>query len=255
MEKQFSIDRMLLLARSIFVQNKSKDLRLALVVAGVMAVIGLMHPITGTYHILFGAEVIVWMVMAGTTYKMMTNQPRAMAYLTLPASTAEKTVVTIAYLNIYYFVLLAASSFIGFYIGQFLHNTIAILPFFRDFVVSPEGHTFSLSSVELSSGRPSKLLYNMMWVSILLFGSIYFKKNAILKTLLTAFVFGFSIFILDMIVIASAGYAFSLSMNNINMDFPDIPQWIENVTYYTVPSVITLFFWFMTYLRLKETEA
>ena len=236
MEKQFSIDRMMLLARSIFVQNKSKDLRLALVIAGVMAVIGLLRSITGTYHILFGAEVIVWMVMAGTTYKMMSNQPRAMAYLTMPASTAEN------------------SSFIGFYLGQILHNAIVILPFFRDFASSPEGHTFSLSSVEFSSGNPSKLLYNMMWVSILLFGSIYFKKYAILKTLLTACVFGFAIFILDIIVVACVGSAFDLSsMNHLN--FPDIPEWIENVTYYAVPCVFTLFFWFMTYLRLRETEA
>ena len=245
---------MMLLARSIFVQNKSKDLRLALVIAGVMAVIGLLRSITGTYHILFGAEVIVWMVMAGTTYKMMSNQPRAMAYLTMPASTAEEAVVTIAYLNIYYFILLAASSFIGFYLGQILHNAIVILPFFRDFASSPEGHTFSLSSVEFSSGNPSKLLYNMMWVSILLFGSIYFKKYAILKTLLTACVFGFAIFILDIIVVACVGSAFDLSSMN-NMNFPDIPEWIENVTYYAVPCVFTLFFWFMTYLRLRETEA
>lgn len=254
MENQFSIDRMMLLARSIFIQNKSKDLRLALVIAGVMAVIGLLRSITGTYHILFGAEVIVWMVMAGTTYKMMSNQPRAMAYLTMPASTAEKAVVTIAYLNIYYFVLLAASSFIGFYLGQILHNAIVILPFFRDFVSSPEGHTFSLSSVEFSSGNPLKLLYNMMWVSILLFGSIYFKKYAILKTLLTACIFGFAIFILDIIVVACVGSAFDLSSMN-HLDFPDIPEWIENVTYYAVPCVFTLFFWFMTYLRLRETEA
>lgn len=254
MEKQFSIDRMMLLARSIFVQNKSKDLRLALVIAGIMAFFGLLRSITGTYHILFGAEVIIWMVLAGTTYKMMSNQPRAMAYLTLPASTAEKTVITIAYLNIYYFILISVSSFIGFYIGQLLHNAIAILPFFRDLIGSPNGHTFSLSSVEFSSGNPSKLLYNLMWVSIMLFGSIYFKKNAILKTLLTAFVFGFAIFILDMIVISSASYAFNLSSMNY-MNFPDIPEWIENVTYYAVPSVITLFFWFMTYLRLRETEA
>lgn len=254
MENQFSIDRMMLLARSIFIQNKSKDLRLALVIAGVMAVVGLLLSITGTYHILFGAEVIVWMVMAGTTYKMMSNQPRAMAYLTLPASTAEKAVVTIAYLNIYYFVLIAASSFIGFYLGQILHNAIAILPFFRDIVGSPEGHTFSLSSVEFSSDNPSKLLYNMMWVSILLFGSIYFKKYAILKTLLTACIFGFAIFILDIIVISFASAALDLSSMN-HMNFPDIPEWIENVVYYAVPCLFTLFFWFMTYLRLRETEA
>ena len=103
MEKQFSIDRMLLLARSIFVQNKSKDLRLALVIAGVMALFGLWSIHFDDYSVFHFLYVIVLLVLAGTTFKMLSNQPRAMAYLTLPASAAEKTVVTIAYLNIYYF--------------------------------------------------------------------------------------------------------------------------------------------------------
>ena len=90
-------------------------------------------------------------------------------------------------------------------------------------------------------------------ISALLFGSLYFRKHAILKTLLTACVFGFAIFFLDVIVISSAGYAFRLNGYDVNL--PDLPGWIGTLVEYTVPSVITLFFWFMTYVRLRETEA
>ena len=68
MEKQFSIDRMLLLARSIFVQNKSKDLRLALVIAGVMAFFGLVSSCFKDYDVLGFINVIVLLVLAGTTF-------------------------------------------------------------------------------------------------------------------------------------------------------------------------------------------
>lgn len=252
MEKQFSIDRMMLLARSIFVQNKSKDLRLALVIAGIMAFFGLVSVHFEDYGVFHFLYVCVLLVLAGTTFKMLTNQPRAMAYLTLPASAAEKTVVTIAYLNIYYFVLLAASSFIGYYFGQLLQNLIAIIPFFRDLFGVNGEHAFTLSAVSFEKFGDNLLTLTMV-ISILLFGSLYFRKHAILKTLLTICVFGFAILILDMIVIASVTSGFSLTA--YNFDLPDTPQWLHTLIDYAVPSVITLFFWFMTYIRLRETEA
>ena len=252
MEKQFSIDRMLLLARSIFVQNKSKDLRLALVIAGVMAFFGLLSVHFEDYGVFHFLYVIVLLVLAGTTFKMLTSQPRAMAYLTLPASAAEKTVVTIAYLNIYYFLLLSVSSFVGYYFGQLLQNLIAVIPFVRGIFGFDGEHVFNLSAVSFD-GFGDNLLTLTMVISILLFGSLYFRKHAILKTLLTACVFGFAILILDMIVIASVTSGFSLTAHNF--DLPDTPQWLHTLIDYAVPSIVTLFFWFMTYIRLRETEA
>lgn len=252
MEKQFSIDRMMLLARSIFVQNKSKDIRLALVIAGVMAFFGLLTVHFKDYEIFQFIYVIVLLVLAGTTFKLLTNQPRAMAYLTLPASTAEKTVVTIAYINIYYLVLLAVSSFIGYYFGQLLQNLIAVIPFFRNLFGAEGSYTFTLSSVSFEDFGDN-LMTLTTGISILLFGSLYFRKHAILKTLLVICGFAFALFILDMIVIASVTSGFSLTA--YNFDLPDTPQWLHTLIDYAVPSIITLFFWFMTYIRLRETEA
>ena len=252
MEKQFSIDRMMLLARSIFVQNKSKDLRLALVIAGVMAFFGLLSVHFEDYGVFHFLYVTVLLVLAGTTFKVLSNQPRAMAYLTLPASAAEKTVVTIAYLNIYYFLLLSVSSFIGYYFGQLLQNLIAIIPFFRDLFGAEGSHTFTLSAVSFKDFGDNLLTLTMA-ISILLFGSLYFRKHAILKTLLVLCGFCFAILILDMIVIASVTSGFSLTA--YNFDLPDTPQWFHTLIEYAVPSVVTLFFWFMTYIRLRETEA
>ena len=252
MEKQFSIDRMLLLARSIFVQNKSKDLRLALVIAGIMAFFGLVSSSFKDYDVLGFINVIVLLVLAGTTFKMLTSQPRAMAYLTLPASAAEKTVVTIAYLNIYYFLLLSVSSFVGYYFGQLLQNLIAVIPFVRDIFGFDGDHVFNLSAVSFD-GFGDNLLALTTVISVLLFGSLYFRKHAILKTLLVFCGFAFAILILDMIVIASVTSGFSLTA--YNFDLPDTPQWLHTFIDYAVPSIITLFFWFMTYIRLRETEA
>ena len=251
MEKMFSKDRMLLLIRSIFIQNRSKDLRLALVIAGIMAFFGLVSPSHGDYDFFGVVNVCVLLVLAGTTYKMLAVPSRAMEYLMLPASTAEKTVVTIAYLNIYYVLMMMVSSFVGFYFGQMLQNLIAIVPFFRDLFGS-SGHTFALSAVSFHK-LGSNLLSLTCGISVLLFGSLYFRRHAILKTLLVGCGFCFALFILDMIVISSAGYAYGLTINNVNL--PDLPEWAETTIEIMVPCVFTLFFWFMTYLRLRETEA
>ena len=252
MEKMFSKDRMLLLARSIFIQNRSKDLRLALVMACIMAFFGLLTASHGDYDIIGFVNVCVLLALAGTTFKMMSSQPRAMAYLTLPASAAEKTVVTVAYLNVYYVLLILVSSLVGFYLGQLLQNLIAVIPFFRDLFGSSGGHTLALSSISFD-GFGNDLLYLTMGLSIMLFGSIYFRRYAILKTLLVFCGFIFAIFILDMVVISSASYASDLSISNVN--FPDMPEWAETMIEIMVPCVFTLFFWFMTYIRLRETEA
>ena len=251
MEKMFSKDRMLLLTRSIFIQNKSKDLRLALVIAGIMAFFGLLSSSYSDYDLLRFPIVCVLLVLAGTTYKMLAVPSRAMEYLMLPASTAEKTVVTIAYLNIYYVLMMMASSFVGFYFGQMLQNLIAIIPFFRDLFGS-SGHNFALSAVSFNE-LGSNLLTLTCGLSILLFGSLYFRRHAILKTLLVGCGFCFAIFILDMIVISSAGYAYDLTIHNVSL--PDLPKWVEAMIEIAVPCIVTLFFWFMTYLRLRETEA
>ncbi len=251
MEKIFSKDRMLLLTRSIFIQNRSKDLRLALVIAGIMAFFGLVSPSYGDYDLFGVVNVCVLLVLAGTTYKMLAVPSRAMEYLMLPASTAEKTVVTIAYLDIYYVLLLMASSYVGFYFGQMLQNLIAIIPFFRDLFGS-SGHDFALSAVSFKE-LGDNLLLLIAAMSVLMFGSLYFRRHAILKTLLVFCGFCFALFILDMAVIAGVGSAFELSIRNVNL--PDLPKWAETMIEIMVPCLFTLFFWFMTYLRLRETEA
>ena len=242
---------MLLLIRSIFIQNKSKDLRLALVVAGILAFFGLVSPSHGDYDFFGAVNLCVLLVLAGTTYKMLAVPSRAMEYLMLPASTAEKTVVTIAYLNIYYVLLMMVSSFVGFYFGQMLQNLIAVIPFFRDLFGS-SGHNFAISAVSFEE-LGSNLLSLTCGLSILLFGSLYFRRHAILKTLLVFCGFCFALFILDMAVIAGVGSAFELSIKNVSL--PDLPKWTETMIEIMVPCLFTLFFWFMTYLRLRETEA
>lgn len=252
MEKIFSKDRMLLLARSIFVQNKSKDLRIALVVGGIMAFFGLLSSLHGVHELLGFVNMVVLLVLAGTTYKMMANQPQAMAYLTLPASSAEKAVVTIAYLNVYYLILLIVSSFAGFYIGQMLQNLIILIPFFQELFHVAEGESFSLSSVSFEEFG-SNLWALTMGVSVFLFGSLYFRRYAMLKTILVGLGFITAFFIIDITIIAGATHAYNLSAYDI--DVPNIPEWLEAVMDYLIPSLIILFFWFMTYLRLRETEA
>ncbi len=256
MEKMFSKDRMLLFARSIWLQNRSKDWRLAIVIAAVMAFFGLVSPLYGSYDFLSLPVKVILVILAGTTFKMLGNPSRAISFLTIPASTAEKTAVIILYLQVYYLVGMCVVSFVGYYVGQLLHNLLLALPFVNEFFNGADSftaHQFSVASVSFPEFG-NTLMTLSVFISIFLFGSVYFRKNALLKTVLSICAFLFALFLIDVFVfgIATTGFGCTFSTSKA---FPELTPWAQDVISYGLRTVVVLFFWFMTYLRLRETEA
>jgi hypothetical protein len=98
-------------------------------------------------------------------------------------------------------------------------------------------------------------------LSIFLFGSIYFKTKAFIKTIAagSVFSFGFSIYALALVAISFGGInnnTGNLYINNTeystNIDIVDSPFWQTH--YYIIPIALIVFFLSLTYLRLRETE-
>ena len=90
----------------------------------------------------------------------------------------------------------------------------------------------------------------MLSLSIFLFGSIYFRKSAFVKTLvsMSGAGMGVTFYILGLIYIVFGGLSPEMSSMNI-----DSFSFLQNY-FYVIYGIFTLFFLSLTYLRLRETE-
>lgn len=98
----------------------------------------------------------------------------------------------------------------------------------------------------------SDYLVNAFVISGFLFGSIYFKKSALIKTfaITIGFLFGIAFYFVGLIYVVFGKS--SLSDESINIDIANF-VFLQNY-YYLIPVVLALFFFSLTYLRLRETE-
>lgn len=227
-----SFQRLGLLIRTVFIQNWRKDLRVFLCLVGVMTVFKI---VSWDYFPINFPIVAILLYIAGTTFKRLSNQSSAISYMTLPASTLEKTLTAIFFVNIYYVVLMVCAGLLGY--------GLAIL-------LNPVLHTIGLPEMYESkiytNGLGEAIMGLTLALSILLFGSVYFKKLAILKTGLV----GLVIFVICVLALSIVS-----NFHTSTKEFYDITESTVKAVFYVRTSLATLFFWFMTWLRLRETEA
>jgi len=88
-------------------------------------------------------------------------------------------------------------------------------------------------------------------ISAFLFGSIYFKKNAVWKTLGTGigFLIGLAFFSILLFYIAFGNLKENLGNEMIHINYEFLGDY-----HYIVSTTLIAFFLSLTYLRLKETE-
>lgn len=180
---------------------------------------------------------LMGVVYAGRIFNIFQPVGRAIHYLTIPASNIEKTIANGFLVYIYFNILLIVALLLGNFLGGIAHKLLA-----------PEYHYTFYMPFSLDN-----LIMTLVFESIFLFGSIYFKQHAAIKTTLVILAFFLFFIILDT---ALVGRYFIHSnpesikeaenvFNNINGDL------IE----YTASILAFVFFNFMTWLRLRETEA
>jgi NADH:ubiquinone oxidoreductase subunit 6 (subunit J) len=84
--------------------------------------------------------------------------------------------------------------------------------------------------------------------SIMMFGSVYFKRKAVIKTMLCILAFNFVLTVISLILgwIMHKGSFMLLGIED--------PAYADTIVYVAM-AIITVFFWVLSYFRLKETEA
>ena len=248
MNESFSFHRIGLLMKNIFLQNWKKDLCIFLCMMGGMAIwkwLSMMYFMRVSdvdflnFHLSYWpiniAVIATLMVLASLTFRKLGNPASGIMYLTLPASTLEKVVVNILLVNVYYFVLLVVAGLAGYALS--LCMLAPMFPsenVFLAFKCIP-WYTFGYFAFLLTVGAAA-----------MLFASVYFKKLA----LLWSFLIGVAVLFVTIVINITISYIADGNMHRIW----DLSQGAAEAIYYVIFSLITLFFWFMTWLRLRETE-
>ncbi|MBQ7551125.1 MAG: hypothetical protein IJT04_06330 [Bacteroidales bacterium] len=227
MKNKISLHRMCLLAKSIFCQNWSRDWKIFLVIIILHAFHFALNGVVGVYYPLSLAVIMVLLYLAGTTYRLLEDTKHAMFYMALPVSTAEKFWVNLFFVHIYYLVAFVLVSVLGFYIGVLLNNIFEIR--MMDWTTDLTIHwgSFARSVCILVAGQAA-----------LMFGSVFFKRHAFIKSLLCM-----GLLFLDLALIF-------LFIPELFGFYADVTEWYSLMC----AGLIALYFWILTYLRLKETE-
>lgn len=226
-----------------FIENGRKDLRAFI---GIILIIGFCsfcqaygstpEPFVGFLW------VIITIVNASRIYGVLYPTNHAMSYMMIPCSTTEKYFVNSILVFVYYNILFFVSITLGQWLGAIVHD------------LAWKTQVFNFTTM-LSSDALVIISLLLAMESIVMFGSVYFKKHVFWKTLLSFFIISMAIAILDGIYI-SLTFKMPLIQAIMNAQindgtFVECPSGIG----YLFVFITFIFFNFMTWLRLRETEA
>ena len=235
--KNISFYRIGLLFKRYFCENWKKDVIVAAIIFAVEILTSLEQQVsTISWLVLF----VFFILYSGRIFGMLGKPQRAINYLMLPASRGEKLSVNIILSHFYYPILLIVASCLGIWASSFFCYFIYDEFTFKsiDFL----GNT-TFWGVDLWYFTLFLLLNN----AVMMFGSVYFRKAAVIKTLLCEAAF-FILYAIVMVLIIFKMYIHQLYLTTDKIAY-------GNIVFSVFILCVTAFFWILSYLRLKETEA
>ena len=236
--KNISFYRIGLLFKRYFCENWKKDVIVAAIIFAVEMLTSLEQEVsTISWAVLF----VFFILYSGRIFGMLGKPQRAINYLMLPASRCEKLTVNIILSHFYYPLLLIAASCLGIWASSF----------FCYFIYDE----FTFKSIEFIGSAKFwgieiwyLCLFLLLNNAVMMFGSVYFRKAAVIKTLLCEFAF--------------------ITLYSIVMALIVFKLWLHEALYVTADKItcgnvifsvfmlcVIAFFWVLSYIRLKETEA
>jgi hypothetical protein len=254
MNQKFSFKRIGLLLRRYFIENQNYEIYLWSILTIVFMIFRNGNS-AGTILIVVGA------LYAVRFFKVFNYTPNGIQYLMVPATQVEK-IISVLMLNTVYFVLMFSIVFsVGNLIGNLLEkifyglNNSVALQFFH----STSGFEFNfqgLKNIWISFGAFASIQ------AIFTLGSLYFKRNAVFKTLLSLFVVGVALGILEYIIFKITIGSFTETFNALNAaDFvwneAMLPETLTKTwkVFWKISGYLFIpFCWLVSYFRLTEKE-
>lgn len=240
-----SIKNITNLLKAYFIENWKNDiLRTGSITAALAMIFCLVSPLGHTDFLQTYAMIMIVIFTIRLFFKMTKTNSR-IDYLMLPASNSEKVLTNMLLSNIYYVVLVFVSLFIGTVIAYLILIIMQVpeLPSLIDFL---KMHPYV---------SKSSIIVMYWFISLFFFGHIYFKKNAVGKTigilLLVLFAVAAITFLtlrINSLIVAPNGQTmlnrFTLSSDNLG-----------EIGLYCLTFGSMVYFYVLSFLRMRETEA
>jgi len=254
MNQKFSLKRIGLLLRRYFIENQNYELYL-------WSILTIVFMIFRNGNSASAILIVTGALYAVRFFKVFNFAPNGIQYLLIPATQLEKT-ISVFLLNTVYFILMFTVVFsVGNVIGNLLEQLIfstsdtVALQFFQS-SKSFEFNIQGLKNIWISFGVFAAIQ------AIFTLGSLYFKRNAILKTLLSLFVVAVALGILEYFIFKITFGSVTETLKALNAgDF----VWDENIfpkaltetwkIFWSISGYLFIpFCWIVSYFRLTEKE-
>lgn len=234
-----SLHRIKHLFASYFISNWQKECKTFLIVF----IVNILFAALFSVNISLLIIAIMCLIYAGKIFGKLGNNNSAINYLTLPANTEEKLLVNITLTHIYYPIILLIVSILGILCGNFL------ITIFRD-------QPFTLFDSFVKNLSYEFIINLLVTISIFMFASVYFRKNAITKLLLI-FVILFFISTISILILGVEMLMPDMVSIFVGVNATYSIELFERLNLFSgiLNYVVILFFWVISYFRLRETEA
>jgi len=249
----FSFNRLFLMLKRYFIENKNKEI----MYWGILILVfTLVHKAETAVSIMY----IMGFIFAAKQFKIFAYTPGGMHYLLIPATHLEKLISTIILTTVYFFTMMVIVYSIGNIAGTSIYNLIFSHsdPVTWEFFNSTNSHSFG-NSIDLIQGNAflSMFVTFLTIQSVFMLGSVYFKRNALGRTWIFIFAFSILIGIIEVFILKGlfGGMSSIRNMNSISImsDSSTTITMIENgfkiFSYLLIP-----YLWLVTYFRLTEKQ-
>jgi hypothetical protein len=247
MNTTFNINRLGLLLKRYFIENKQRQFSATGIIIFVFIV---MHRFGSAEMFLY----VYGFIFAAGMFKVFNYTPGGMHYLLIPATHAEKLTAQILISIVYCFVMVVTSYTIGVTLGTLLENLIfgTNLPIQFELFGNTSNH---MSLIHQHN------LWNVFSVfaiiqSLFLLGSLYFKGNAIGKTFLAIIGITLILGLIELFFLKITFGTYHLNGQMINISISDgvnLSHSVEiagNIIKYS----IIPFLWVVSYFRLTQKQ-
>lgn len=230
-----SFNKIKLLISKFFVESWKRETIMWLILFSVAALAGYM-----SFAPLYIMMASIFLIIGPYFHDLRKSAASRIDLLMVPASTADKVISNGVIAIIRQLVALLVIPMIGANLGRLIHTLI-------------HEDIFTLFSFsDLFYYIPfAVVLMALLLQSTYVFGSVYFKKNPVIKTYLcqTGFVIflGFLNTVIAMNFLRKTGG--SVTTNYIVSNFPN-----TEFVFYGLLIILTIIFWLLTFFKLRETE-
>ena len=253
MKTNFNIQRISLLLKRYFVENSYREIMFWSIIILVFTVFDQRDFVKIVLY-------ISGLVFSVNLYKELWNAPSSIHFFMIPATQIEKITVAVLLNTLYFFVMTLLAYFLGHMLIIFVYHLILKNQIHINWDLFEATKTIFMNGKTYVSINNEfwKILGNFAFIQALsMVGSLYFKNNSTLKTMISIFgiaiIIGITQLLLMKMFLGDISLADSIVYINIAINNPNVPTTIEYLIRF-IGYLLIPFLWLVSYFRLTEKQ-